>query len=233
MADVYDEIETLALAPLATKSAAAAKSIRTESKVNPEPEKTTCINSLTPLVALFQAILIRIFGTVDDPLFCALDVATYIDDAAHYARIVSKYIAGEQVQRHKMADKTGRMQLSYFLTEAGVYRYLMQAKGEKAAEFQQYVYKLLKEERKRTVDSLQLALKITQTKLEETKRREASIYRVANDAREKNAELTKEVAKLRKEKHAAANADFLRSMGRGHLVEESSGAEDEGDEGDE
>jgi uncharacterized protein (DUF305 family) len=115
----------------------------------------------------------------------------------------------------------------------------MQAKGEKAEDFQQFVYNLLKEERKRTVDATQLLLKITQTQLEETRRekaslqrKEASLYRAANDAREKNRELTKEVAKLRKAKNAAADAEYLRSMGRGHLIEETESGSDSENEGD-
>jgi prophage antirepressor-like protein len=197
-------------------------------------------NPLTPLVALFQAVLIRILGTVDDPLFCALDVAVYIDDGHNYMRIVSKYTPEKFVQKHKATDAMGRQRLTYFLTEAGVYKYLMQTKGEKAEEFQQFVYDLLKGERKRTVGATQLLLKITQTQLEETKRekaslqrKEASLYRAANDAREKNAELTKENAKLRKVKNAAADAEYLRSMGRGHLVEEADAGSDSEGEGDE
>ncbi len=42
-------------------------------------------------------------------------------------------------------------------------------------------------------------------------------------------------AKLRKAKNAAADTKYLRSMGRGHLIEEadvSSDSEDEGDKSD-
>jgi uncharacterized protein (DUF305 family) len=116
----------------------------------------------------------------------------------------------------------------------------LQSKGEKAEAFQQFVYTLLKKERKRTVDAIQLALKIEKTENEELRRAkallqrsEANLFRVVNDEREKNSELTKEVVKLRKAKHAAADADYLRSMGRSHLIEEEIISNDESNEGDE
>jgi prophage antirepressor-like protein len=246
MADVYDEIEALVLGPPArqsTKKASATK-LAAPPTIRPTtpPVEESKADPMTPLMALFQAIMVRILGTVDDPLFSAADVAAYIGDTLNYARVVKKYTPGEYIQKRSMADATGRMQQAYLLTEAGVYKYLTQAKGEKAAEFQQFVYRLLKEERKRTVDSLQLALKIERAENEElrraraaSQRKEVSLYRAANDARERIAELTGENAKLRKAKHAAADTEYLRSMGRGHLVEDddaSSNTEDEGDEGD-
>jgi prophage antirepressor-like protein len=236
MADVYDEIEALVLGPPAAEPTIAKQAA-------PLEVKETKSSPLTPLVALFEAILIRILGTVDDPLFCARDVAAHVGDVAHYARVVNRYTLGEHTQKIEITNSRGELRPAVFLTEAGVYKYLLQAKGEKAEEFQRFVYKLLKEERKKTVDSIQLALKIEQTKNEELKREksslqrsEARLYQAANDAKGKVAEQAREIAKLRKAKSAAEDAAYLRSMGRGHLVksdEEESEDGDEGDEGDE
>jgi prophage antirepressor-like protein len=257
MTDVYDEIEALVLQQVpgppvrqSTKKASAAKPAAIKQTAPPAEESKG--DPMTPLVALFEAILIRILGTVDDPLFSAADVATYIDDSHNYMRIVSKYTLGELVQKRKMANARGEVRMAWLLTEAGVYKYLMQAKGEKAEAFQQFVYKLLKEERKRTVDAIQLALKIERAENEELRRakaslqrKEADLYRATNDARGRIVELVKENAKLRKGKHAAADAEYLRSMGRGHLIEEDASSDtdasddadasgsDKSDEGDE
>jgi prophage antirepressor-like protein len=253
MADTYDEIEALVLGPpsemkkSAAKSSTAKLSTAKSSIAKPSVTKlavavsadTKATNPLTPLIALFEAILIRIMGTVDDPLFCASDVATYIGDAHNYIRAISKFTA-EFTLKVETITARGQARPTLFLTEAGVYKYLLQAKGEKAEEFQHFVYKLLKEERKRTVDSIQLALKIERSKTEVLQREktllqrnEARLYKAANDAREINGQQARQIAVLQRAKNAAEDAAYLRSMGRGHLVEESETEENEGDEDNE
>jgi len=208
---------------------------------DPEPvaakEEEAIEADLTPLVALFQARNVRILGTVEDPLFCAFDVATYIGDVDHYMRTLRKFTS-EYVQKIEITNARGEKRPFSFLTEDGVYKYLMQAKGEKAEEFQHFVFKLLKIERRKTVDSIRLALKIARSQTQFLQREKESLIRneerfcmAANDARTENARLMKEVAVLRKEKLAAENAAYLMSMGRGHLIDDEE--DDEGDEGDE
>jgi prophage antirepressor-like protein len=206
MADAIDEISALMLGALSGQPKP-----RMPTKPTPNP-------AMTPLIAIFQEKSIRILGTVEDPLFSAADVAAHISDSANYARVVNKYTPGEYTQRHDTIDANGRTRLTCFLTEAGLYKYLLQAKGEKAENFQRFVYKLLKEERKRTVDAIQLELKITQSLLLKAEQHQEALCRTANEVRDRNAQLTKQNKKLLRQKHAAADAEFLRSMGRGHLI---------------
>ena len=182
---------------------------------------------------IFEAKEIRILGTVDEPLFCATDVAAHIDDSHDYVRTVSKYTLGEYTQKIE-GGSTGRGRPAvWFLTEAGLYKYLMQSKKEKAEEFQRFVYKLLKEERKRTVDAIQLALKIERTKTAALEQSEVKLYRAANIAREQVTSLTRQVATLQKAKQRAEDADFLRRMGRAHLTSSDESYEaEEGDDSD-
>jgi prophage antirepressor-like protein len=160
-------------------------------------------------------------GTVDEPLICAVDAAEYIGDT-NYRRRLEKYTPGKYMQLLATTDIRGqRRQMQYF-TEAGFYKYMLQSKGEKAEEFQCFVYELLKEERKKTVDSIQLALKIAKTEVLELRnakasleRKQTALYRAANNSREEVATLKEEVKTLRNSKYAAADAEELRLLGRG------------------
>lgn len=189
-------------------------------RAQPDPVETT-----SPLVAIFREKSIRIVGTVNDPLFCAADVAAHVGDIEHYSRRIKTFIAGEHFTSHEMTDSRGHCRKMMFLTEFGLYKYLIQARGAIADEFQRFVFNLLRDERKRTVDSLQLALKITKSQLEESQREKAmilvneeKIYRAANDARTLVLEQTKEIAKLRKAQYDLEDANFMKQMGRSHLM---------------
>ncbi len=116
-----------------------------------------------PLIALFQARNIRILGSVCEPLFCAADVAKYIEDD-NSVRIFQKQTPEDYIRWETVRDSRGRMQKTRFLTESGLYRYLLQSTCEEAESFQLFTYSLLKETRRRTVDNIQLAAKIEQTK---------------------------------------------------------------------
>ncbi len=213
MDDIFDDFEALALGlPPPRKG--------TETKQQPkQPE------NITPLVAIFQEKSIRILGTVEDPLFSAADVAAHIDDA-NYARKIAKYVPGEYMQLMLAVDAGGvRKRPMQYLTEYGLYKYLTQAKGPKAEDFQRFVYYLLKEERKRTVDSIQLALRIAKTQLEESrreqeflKREQSGLLTAVNTARGTVAKLTRANKTLQNAKNAAADAEEMRRMGRRHLV---------------
>jgi len=161
---------------------------------------------MTPLIEIFEEKKIRIIGTVEEPLFCAADVAVHIRDI-NGDRIFREQTPGVYVHWDNTDDGKGRKQLTRFLTEPGLYRYLLQTNLKRAEAFQEYTYELLTEERKRTVDSIELATKIEQTKIEELKRakRTASILQakeqeelahclyVANSAREKLKETRKQL----------------------------------------
>ncbi len=205
--DVLDELEALVLDMAPPKKA--------EIKSGPETA-----DSVSPLVKIFQERSIRILGTVEDPLVCAADVAAHIGDAA-YRHKIDKYTPDEYMATRMTIDIRGQRRRMQHLTEAGLYKYLLQAKGEKAEEFQRFVYKLLKEERKRTVDSIQLALKIARSEADELRKEKvvlqrdrSSAMRLANDAREEVTNLKKEVKAMRRQKYASADAEELRLCGR-------------------
>ncbi len=120
-----------------------------------------------------------------------------------------KYETGSYIRIIESYNARGRRHQMLHLTEIGLYRYLLQSRLDKAVEFQLFVYKLLRAERKRTVDSVQLALKIAQTQIAEQKKAISDIkiergmvrqevgdcMKIANDARialkKAQAQLTK------------------------------------------
>jgi prophage antirepressor-like protein len=234
LAEAIASAEAEAVAIATTEAAelaeaeAAAEAIAEESEVkNSESE------AITPLVELFQEKGIRIMGTVNKPIFCAGDVAVHIGDS-HYMRRIEKYTVGLYTQWGMACDTLGRSRKTMFFTEVGLYKYLLQVQCAAAEPFQLFVYNLLREERERTVDAVQLALKIEQTRCEELRREKAALtkektalhaekmflkreqndaYRMLNDMREGSKRLQKEKANLVKEKHAAEDAAFAKRWG--------------------
>src|SRR5579872_6240651 len=140
-------------------------------------------DSENPMAALFQEKGIRILGTAEDPLFCAPDTAKYIGDA-HSDRVFRESTPEEYIRWELARDARGRLQKTRFLTESGLYRYLLRSGRPRAEEFQSYVYNLLKTERKRIIDSVQLELRIAQTKYEECEKK-------VEEYKQKNEKLTK------------------------------------------
>jgi prophage antirepressor-like protein len=110
------------------------------------------------LVRLFLDSKIRVQGSVNEPLFCAADVAQHIGDT-HVRRIVKDY-GKKHRQMAAAADSTGRTQPTIFLTEKGLYRYLLQSRRKEAEAFQDLAYDLLAAERRRIVDVALLEAKI-------------------------------------------------------------------------
>lgn len=178
------------------------------------------VEEITVLEKLFKAKGIRICGSIEKLRAVASDVGDYIGDV-HYNRIITRYSL-KYMEILPGIDSRGQRRPIMYLTEEGIYKYLMQSKLEAAEEFQEFVFDLIKEERKRTVDSIQLALKIAQAELEDTRRekafmgqRQEATMKAANDAREYAASLKKENKALQKHKNAAADAEEMRLMGRG------------------
>lgn len=178
---------------------------------------TSEVELMTPLVAIFEEKRIRIAGTVEEPLFCAADVATYIRDI-NGDRVFREQTPGVYTNWVNIDDGGGHVRSTRFLTESGLYRYLLQTNLKRAETFQEYTYELLAEERKRSVDSIELAIKIERTRIEElnrakntakvlcAKEQEELNYciSVANSAREKLRE-TRE----RLQAHLAAREDDI------------------------
>jgi prophage antirepressor-like protein len=168
---------------------------------------------MTPLVALFEARGVRIAGSVSEPLFCATDTAKYIDDG-NSDRIFRDKTPDVYIRWGPLRDAQGQPRTTRFLTEAGLYRYLLRSKLEKAEPFQEFTYALLTAERKRTVDSARLALKIEQTKAEELRRQKAasrkirrrerkqlnSCMQIANETRESLQKVKERVSRAQMKK---------------------------------
>ena len=101
---------------------------------------------------------IRVFGTPEDPLFLARDVAEWID---YSKRPDGSYRMDKMLQSVDEDEKTkifypanimsGVLQANteyWFLTEDGLYEVLMQSRKPKAKEFKKEVKKILKSIRK-------------------------------------------------------------------------------------
>jgi prophage antirepressor-like protein len=113
-----------------------------------------------PLVALFSQKNIRIAGDVATPLFCASDVAKEIGDTSQ-RHILSSYAPKYKITM-VMYDTRGRKHSMLMLTEQGLYRYLLRSNRPTAELFQEWVYELLVQVRRRVADEARLAVKIAQ-----------------------------------------------------------------------
>lgn len=189
---------------------------------NMEPElKLT--EASNPLVEIFQSDGIRILGSVKKPLFCASDVAAHIGDI-NYRRTLKNYeIAatketGKYIHMIPACDSIGRTQNTMYLSENGLYRYLLRSDLEKAVAFQVYVYDLLTAERERIVDSIVLAMKIANTRKEEYKKIAESANLDRKIARNE-VDSTMRVANLAREelRKTQAYLQYLQSQKRGEV----------------
>jgi len=117
-------------------------------------------DDIAPLRVYFESRNITISGTVNYPLFKTKDVATYIDDV-NYARTVMGYDKRYATKMY-CKDPNGKSRVTYFLTERGLYKYLLQSHRPKAEEFQEWVFDLLSDLRIRTIDATKLAAKIAE-----------------------------------------------------------------------
>lgn len=198
MEDILDELEEMVLgdkAPTRVAKAAVAKA----------EEALQDIEERNPLRAVFFDKNIRVIGTVKDPLFCAADIARYIGDSNYSTKLKeyvdSEPVGGRFIMFQLMPDKMRRGRKMLYLTENGLYRFLMRSNTTVAAEFQAYAYAVLKEERERMVDSVQLAFKIAQNRHQEVTEQcrlarcdTDRAMRVANDMREENRKLRAQIA---------------------------------------
>jgi prophage antirepressor-like protein len=92
------------------------------------------------LSQLFLDSKIRVLGSVNQPLFCAADVGQHIGDK-HVRRVIKDY--DEKYRRTEaIKDPSGRTQPTIFLTEKGLYRYLLQSRRKEAEAFQDLAYDL-------------------------------------------------------------------------------------------
>lgn len=89
----------------------------------------------------------RIYGTVENPLFVAKDVAEWIEyDLSSVNKMIASVDDDEKVRNN--VPTPGGMQESWCLTEDGLYEVLMQSRKPKAKQFKKKVKEILKDIRK-------------------------------------------------------------------------------------
>ena len=87
----------------------------------------------------------RIYGTVDNPLFLAKDVANWIEHSAVHMMMKS---VDEDEKVRNIVSTLGGIQEAWFLTEDGLYEVLMQSRKPIAKQFKKKVKEILKSIRK-------------------------------------------------------------------------------------
>ena len=92
---------------------------------------------------------IRVFGTPEDPLFLARDVAEWIDyNVSSVNKMLANVDENEKTTRKIIPNGSNYKTEAWFLTEDGLYEVLMQSRKPKAKEFKKEVKKILKSIRK-------------------------------------------------------------------------------------
>ena len=92
---------------------------------------------------------IRVFGTPEDPLFLAKDVADWIDyNVSSVNKMLANVDEDEKTTRKIIPNGSNYKTEAWFLTEDGLYEVLMQSRKPKAKEFKKEVKKILKSIRK-------------------------------------------------------------------------------------
>lgn len=129
---------------------------------------------------------VRVYGSVDEPLFLAKDVAEWIEYEGRMGQMLNAVGDDEKLMHAVYAS--GQNRQMWFLTEDGLYEVLMQSRKPIAKQFKKEVKKILKSIRKtggyivgeETLDDTELlsrALLIAQKKIEQ---REAEIKGLQN-----------------------------------------------------
>lgn len=89
----------------------------------------------------------RIYGTAEEPLFLAKDVAEWIEyDTSSVNKMITNVDDDEKVRKN--VPTLGGIQESWFLTENGLYEVLMQSRKPIAKQFKKEVKEILKTIRK-------------------------------------------------------------------------------------
>ena len=111
--------------------------------------KATPVNNKESLTVINEQEVLgrhfRIFGTVENPLFLAKDVAKWIEHS-DVSTMMRNVDPDEKVTNNVCTP--GGVQTSWFLTEDGLYEVLMQSRKPIAKQFKKEVKKILKSIRK-------------------------------------------------------------------------------------
>ena len=129
-----------------------------------QPPKST-LSTLDTYTLIFGEDRVEIRGTPNDLLFNSRDIARNINDLHNYDKKL-KLLKPKDIIKMTSKDIIGRNVDTTYLTEIGMYRYLMQSKRPEAEEFQYSIYEKMVEMRKQVISDEQLKIRILTGKLE-------------------------------------------------------------------
>lgn len=99
----------------------------------------------------------RVYGTAEEPLLLAKDVAEWIEyDASSVNKMITNVDDDEKVRKN--VPTLGGIQESWFLTENGLYEVLMQSRKPIAKQFKKEVKEILKTIRKHGIYATEMSL---------------------------------------------------------------------------
>ena len=90
----------------------------------------------------FQDKKIRVYGTVEEPLFLLKNVAEVFNIASINSHI-SDFDESEKILQYLKSN--GGIQKHTFLTEIGFYKFIMRSRKRKSIEFQKWLFTILRE----------------------------------------------------------------------------------------
>lgn len=125
--------------------------VNEHSGMNLKSVSATATDDTTLTVINEQEVLgkhFRIFGTIDNPLFLAKDVAGWIEyDVSSINKMLNNIDDDEKVRKN--VPTPGGIQKSWFINEDGLYEVLMQSRKPIAKSFKKKVKEILKSIRKK------------------------------------------------------------------------------------
>lgn len=89
---------------------------------------------------MFNEKKIRIFGTKENPLFCAADIGNVLDMGNIHTSIAG--YGNDKKGIHTMETRGGKQNITY-LTTKGVYALLMKSRKPIAVQFQEWIYDVI------------------------------------------------------------------------------------------
>ena len=158
---------------------------------------------------------LTIYGTVEEPLFLAKDVAEWIDyaktgkGAYDVSRMLDTVDADEKTTR--ISFVSGQNRECLFLTEDGLYEVLMQSQKPIAKVFKKEVKRILKEYRRNgVVISPKVAMSSTEDQMESFRRAlDAAVHHALEMAKER---YLPEIERLTKEKSWISTSREAKAM---------------------
>ena len=150
-------------------------------------------------IFLFKSI--RTAGTMEDPLFCAVDVGAHVNDSSSRDKIKEFFSAAgfkQHIQSCQVieGDKT---RWRMFFTENGLYTFLFRIGTENALALQSYIHTFLKHEREWAASRLAMKLDSAECRNRSLKLFYLSAESDARLARKAAKSTAEELERLRKQ----------------------------------